>query len=195
MTHIVLDIETTGLSHYINNITEIAALKFENNKLIDKFHTLINPEQRIPHFITNLTGIDNEMVKYSPKIHEVLPALKEFLGEDVIVAHNAGFDVGFLNHNFKKHLKCELNNNCICTVRLANRIPLSIENRKLKTLCNYFNINNESEHRAMGDTKATAELLNKFQKILEKNKINSIDEIVNFCLKPAKNCREKINLN
>lgn len=191
---IVLDIETTGLSRYTNKVTEIAAVKVKNDKIIDQFHSLINPEQKIPSFITKLTGIDNEMVKDSPKIHEILPLFKEFLGDHVLVAHNAGFDVGFLNHNLREYIAEELSNEIICTVKLANRIPLTTENRKLKTLCEYFKIKNESEHRAMGDTKATTELIREFRTILTKNEIKRVEEIVDFCRKPARECRERIKL-
>lgn len=192
--HIVLDIETTGLSRYTNKITEIAAIKLDDKKIIDKFHTLINPEQKIPKFITKLTGINNEMVKDSPKIKEVLPALKEFLGEHILVAHNAGFDVCFLNHNFKEHINHSLNNDVICTLRLSNRLPLEVENRKLGTLCNYFKIINNAEHRAMGDTEATVKLFKEFQTILKKQEIHTVEDVCKFCYKPAKTCREKIIL-
>lgn len=194
MKCIVLDIETTGMSRYYHKITEIAAVKIENNIIVDKFHTLINPQTHIPSFITRLTGIDDYLVKDAPKIYEVLPKLKDFLEEHTIVAHNAPFDKGFLEHNFKYHLNHNLENKTICTLRLANRVPIEFENRKLGTLCNYFNIKNEREHRAMGDTMATVELLNNFQKILYNNNIKTIEEICDFCFKPANKCRSNIKL-
>jgi DNA polymerase III subunit alpha, Gram-positive type len=194
MKCIVLDIETTGMSRYYHKITEIAAVKVENNTVIDKFHTLINPQTHIPSFITKLTGIDDYMVKDAPVIEEVLPKLKDFLGEHTIVAHNATFDYGFLSHNFKMHINHELTNKAICTLRLANRIPIDFENRKLGTLCNYFNIKNEREHRAMGDTMATVQLLNEFTQILHKNNIKDIEDIHTFCFTPPQKCKDKIKL-
>jgi len=99
MEYIVLDIETTGLSRYIHKITEIAAVKVKDNKIIEEYQTLVNPETKIPRFITRLTGIDNEMVKDAPTINEVMPGLLKFLGNHTIVAHNATFDYGFIAYN------------------------------------------------------------------------------------------------
>lgn len=108
--YIVLDIETTGLSKYMHNITEIAAVKIKDDKIVDEFHTLINPKEPIPRFITRLTGITNEMVKNSPTIKEALPDFLEFLGSTTIIAHNATFDYGFIEYNAKKHLGKKISN-------------------------------------------------------------------------------------
>ncbi|MGE0792804.1 MAG: PolC-type DNA polymerase III [Candidatus Woesearchaeota archaeon] len=194
MEHVVLDIETTGLSRYTNRITEIAAIKLKNDKIVDKFHSLINPEQHIPRFITRLTGIDDNMVEDAPKIKEVLPNFKPFLSDYPIVAHNAGFDFGFLEHNFQRHLNHQLNNKLICTMRLANRIPIDFKNKKLQTLCDYFRIKNESQHRAMGDAMATVLLLQNFKNILAKNNISTIEDIHKFSIKSAQKCRSEIRL-
>ncbi len=192
MNCVVFDIETTGLSKYTNKITEIAGVKVQGNKIVNRFQTLINPECHIPSFITRLTGIDNQLVKDSPLVEEVLPKVKRFFGNDFLVGHNVSFDVGFMSHNFKQHLNQDLENKAICTMRLANRIPLEFENRKLGTLCRHFNISNEQEHRAMGDAMATFELLQRFKNILYKNGIKCFDDIHSFSKRPARICREKI---
>ena len=83
----VVDIETTGLSKEYHHITEIAAVKIRQGRIVDSYETLINPQVRIPSFITHLTGIDNQMVKHAPMISQVLPSFVDFLGEDVFVAH------------------------------------------------------------------------------------------------------------
>jgi len=194
MNCIVLDIETTGLSRYTDKITEIAAIKLEHSKIKNEFHTLINPERHIPSFITRLTGINDEMVKDAPVVEEVLPKLKKFFREDHLVAHSAGFDLGFLSHNFRENSNLDLDNKHVCTLKLANRLPIQVENKKLGTLCKFFNIDNEQEHRARGDALATVELLNKFKPILNHNNINTIEDVHQFLMKPACVCRQKIIL-
>ena len=83
MKYVIIDLETTGLSPYKHHITEIAAVRFDGNTIVDTFQTLVNPERHIPSFITKLTGITNEMVESAPRIQEVLPDFVSFLGEDV----------------------------------------------------------------------------------------------------------------
>ena len=121
MSFTIIDIETTGLSKHTDKITEIAAAKFENGEMVT-FQTLVNPEVRIPRFITELTGITNQMVESAPTINQVLPHFMDFLGDDVFVAHNATFDFGFLDHNLQLHHNKEIENEVLCTRKLANRL-------------------------------------------------------------------------
>jgi DNA polymerase-3 subunit alpha (Gram-positive type) len=88
---VVLDIETTGLDPRYNELTEVGAVKIVNRKIVDSFHCFVNPQMPIPREITKLTGINDEMVKDAPVIEEVLPRLIDFLGDAVLVAHNALF--------------------------------------------------------------------------------------------------------
>ena len=97
MNFTIVDIETTGLSAYYHKVTEIAALKYRNGKIVKEFSTLVNPEVSISRFITRLTGIDDGMVKDKPKIKEVIPKFYSFLGDSIFVAHAATFDYNFLN--------------------------------------------------------------------------------------------------
>jgi DNA polymerase III epsilon subunit family exonuclease len=92
------------LSPYKHSITEIAAVRFDGDKILDSFQSLVNPERHIPSFITKLTGIDNEMVDSAPLIQNILPEFVDFLGDDVFVAHNISFDLGFLNYVRYQHL-------------------------------------------------------------------------------------------
>ena len=159
---VIVDIETTGLSRHRHQITEISAIKYQNGKIIDEFTTLINPETKIPRFITKLTGINNEMVKDAPKIHEIIQDFHDFTKDSHFVAHNATFDFNFLNHATKTHLDQELNNTIICTCKLARRLLPELSNKKLGTVCEHFEINNEQAHRARGDALATTQILSKF---------------------------------
>ena len=188
----VIDIETTGLSKHRHKITEIAAAKVENHKIVDTFSTLVNPEVRIPSFITRLTGIDNEMTDRAPTIGKVLPAFKDFLGKDVFVAHNATFDFGFLEHQMHLQHKQEILNPKLCTKKLANRILPDLPRKRLQDLCAHFEVENQAAHRAMGDVQATVQVFNGMCNILHEKGIQGHD-IVKFERLPVHKCfSEKI---
>lgn len=168
--YVVLDLETTGLHPYKHGITEIAAIKFDGEKIIDKFHTLVNPERHIPNFITKFTWITNEMVADAPIINEVMPAFREFLADGYIVGHNVSFDYRFLNHYHYECFEEYLQNETICTMKLARKHLPDLPNKKLWTVCQHFGIVNERAHRAMGDTLATLEVFKHFLSNEEYNK-------------------------
>ena len=94
----------------MHKITEIGAVKVKGDSVVEEFQTLVNPKQHIPRFITRLTGITNEMVKGELPIQKVLPSFLDFIGDNVMVAHNATFDYGFLHHNLQKHLAVNFEN-------------------------------------------------------------------------------------
>lgn len=177
---IVVDIETTGLSRKKHKITEIAALRVRNNKILNKFHSLVNPEVQIPKFITKLTGIDNELVKDAPLINKVIPKFNKFINKDVFVAHNASFDYNFLNHNTSLHLKKEMYNPKLCTRKLANRLLTHLPSKKLSSLCEHYNLENKTAHRAMSDALVTKEILNNFFTDLEKREITTTSQLLKF---------------
>jgi DNA polymerase-3 subunit alpha (Gram-positive type) len=178
--YIVLDIETTGLSKHTHKITEIAAIKVENNKIASKFETLINPETKIPSFITSLTGISNQMVRDSPTIDEVMPKFSIFLAQHPIVAHCAGFDYGFLNHNAQLHLEKELTNKPICTRKISRRLIPELGSYKLSSLCEHFNLKNELAHRAMPDAEVTHKIFNNLKIIMKKKGIDKTEQVLDF---------------
>ncbi len=176
----VIDIETTGLSKHLHQITEIAAVKIRDNQIVDSFQTLVNPKTRIPRFITKLTGIDNRLVENAPTIKQVLPSFKDFLGNDIIVAHNATFDYGFIAHNLNIHQRENLFNHKLCTRKLANRLLPDLPRKRLSDLCEYFQVQNEQAHRAMGDVQATVEVFNRLLNLLKEKNICEINEILKF---------------
>jgi DNA polymerase III subunit alpha, Gram-positive type len=176
--YVVLDLETTGLSKRRHGITEIAAVKVKKNKVVDKFQCLVNPEQRIPSFITRLTGITNDMVKDADPINKVLPGFIEFLGDAHIIAHNASFDYGFIEHNAKKHLDVCIENPRLCTRKLANRLLPELPSKKLGCICEHFEIVNEQAHRAMSDVLATTEVFYKFMDMMKEDGIKSEAELM-----------------
>jgi len=190
---VIVDIETTGLSKHRHKIIEIAAVKIKNNKIIDEFQSLINPEIKIPSFITKLTGINNNMIKNEKTITDVLPEFLNFLGDNILIAHNANFDYGFISKNAIEHLDSELINAKLCTRKLANRILPELPSKKLSCLCNYFNITNEDEHRAMADVKVTTEIFFNFQKELKKINITKNEDLINFENLPIKKAQSLLN--
>jgi DNA polymerase-3 subunit alpha (Gram-positive type) len=187
----VVDIETTGLAKDYHKITEIAAIKVKNNQIKDKFEELVNPRTRIPSFITNLTGISNEMVENKPDIKVILPQFLEFLEDDVMIAHNATFDHGFLSANAKYHLQKDFLNDKLCTRKLAFRLLNDLPSRKLACLCNHFHIENEKAHRAMSDVKATYQVFNNFNEMLEEKGITTKQEILKFQTMSLRKIKER----
>lgn len=172
--YIVFDIETTGLSNKNDRITEIGALKIDGDgRVIDEFSQLVNPEKKIPEFIVNLTGITDEMVKDKPKISQVIKEFYDFIGDAILIAHNATFDIGFIRENMSKE-GLEIDNPVLDTLELARASFPNLKNHKLNTLAKYLSVSLENHHRAVDDAKATADI---FLKILEINSINNISEI------------------
>lgn len=147
---VVIDLETTGLEPAKDYILEIAAVKYENNKIIDTYTTLVNPEILISANITNINHIDNDMIKDCPKIEEVLPGFMNFIGQLPLVAHNAPFDIKFLNANLAL-LDLHLNNPIIDTLPISRKLFSEIENHKLGTIKEYLNIDVQDSHRALPD--------------------------------------------
>lgn len=167
--YIVLDIETTGLSRFYHDIIEISAVKYQNHKEIDSFSTLINPSKHIPSFISDLTGIYDDMVKDKPLIDEIIYNFYKFLENYVVIGHNITFDYNFLDYNLKKHYNINLENPRLCTLKLSRRVVSKINSYKLSSLCEFFNIENKDAHRAMSDVKATQTLFYKLNEIIKKN--------------------------
>ena len=160
VTFCVLDIETAGGSPNGEGITEIGAVKYHGGIEIDRFNALIHPGCSIPPFIVTLTGISDHMVRNAPPVADVLPSLIDFIGDSVFVAHNARFDLGFVNAALIAHGYDALTNSVIDTVQLARRlIRNEVPNCKLSTLASCLNLRHQPIHRAMDDVLATGDLL------------------------------------
>jgi DNA polymerase-3 subunit alpha (Gram-positive type) len=156
---VVFDLETTGAKAPPCRITEIGAYRVSRGKITERFHTLVNPEIPIPAFITSLTGISDNMVADAPLFAEVAADLLDFLGDSVLVAHNAPFDMRFLNHEISMvYGEYRVANPCLCTVQLSRKLLPDIENHKLKTVAEHYSISLVNHHRASDDARATAEI-------------------------------------
>ncbi|QUH22211.1 3'-5' exonuclease [Alkaliphilus sp. B6464] len=174
--YVVFDIETTGFDYRAEaKIIEIGAVKFNkvNDEYIlgDKFSRLINPEQSLTSKIIELTGITDDMLKDQPTYHDVLPEFKEFIGDAVLVAHNASFDVNFVSWYMNK-LGIELINDVVDTLEMARDILVDMTSHKLNLVCEKLGIEQESHHRAVDDSRVTGEI---FLKLLPNYIDNQID--------------------
>ncbi len=159
----VIDVETTGNGILGNRITEICIVLLRGNKVLDKFTSLVNPEQNIPPFITGLTGIDNDMVRDAPKFHEIAERIIEITTGAIFVAHNVNFDYNVVKGEFKS-LGYTFTRKKLCTVRLSRKLIPGLFSYSLGRLCSSLSIPLVDRHRAEGDTDATVIL---FQRILE----------------------------
>jgi DNA polymerase-3 subunit alpha (Gram-positive type) len=174
-SYVVFDLETTGAKCPPCKITEIGAYKVEKGKITDKFHTLINPECEIPIFITQLTGLDDRIVENAPKFNEIASDFLDFIGDSVLVAHNARFDMSFLNHEISLvYGKYRISNPYLCTVHLSRCLISDIENHKLNTVAAYYNILLENHHRALDDAHATAQI---FLNLLDDLQVRGINDL------------------
>ena len=143
-------------------------MKVENGQIVDKFSTFVNPERPIPFEITNLTSITDEMVLDAPTIEVVLPQFLEFIGEGALVAHNAGFDVGFIEQNCRV-LGLEQEFTAVDTVALARVLLPTLSKYKLNLVAKALGISLENHHRAVDDAGATAEIFVKFVEMLQRS--------------------------
>ena len=156
--YVVVDLETTGGRREGHRITEIGLVIVENQQVVDSWTTLINPQRRIPHNITKITGISNEMVADAPLFSEISDTLLEKLGDSIFVAHNVNFDFGFIQmelHRLDQHISLPK----LCTVRESRETFKGLKSYSLKNLTAHFDITLENHHRALDDAKACAELL------------------------------------
>ncbi len=160
VTFCVVDLETTGGSPRDCGITEVGAVRYRGGERIGSFQALVNPGAPIPPFISQLTGIDDDLVSREPPIEAVLPAFVEFARGAVIVAHNASFDFSFLNVNLRRLDYPPLPGPPVCTAKLARRVVWpEVPNVKLRTLAQYFRTRATPIHRALDDAEACAEVL------------------------------------
>ena len=159
--YVLLDIETTGLDPKYAEITEIAAYKVVDNKVVDKFQSLIKPNNPIPAEITAITHITNEMVKDADPVEIVLGKFKDFLGDNIIMGHNVRFDISFLTHYSYICFSEYILNDFRDTLRVARKVlGNKVPNHKLQTLSEYYNLDIEGEHRALKDVDLTYTVYN-----------------------------------
>ncbi|QHT46691.1 PolC-type DNA polymerase III [Bacillus sp. SB49] len=162
--YVVFDVETTGLSAVYDQIIELAGVKVKGGEIIDRFESFANPHHPLSQTTIDLTGITDDMVKDAPEIGDVLKDFHEWMADDILVAHNASFDMGFLNAGFKRIDYGKAKNPVIDTLELARFLVPELKNHRLNTLCKKFDIELTQHHRAIYDAEATGYLLWKLLK-------------------------------
>lgn len=187
----IIDIETTGGSPMREKITEIAIFIYDGEKVIDEFCTLVNPERNIPHFITQLTGITNEMVADSPKFYEIAKKIVEITDGRVFVAHNVSFDYNFVYNEFKQ-LGYHFQRKQLCTVKLSKKLLPGHSSYSLGNLCQSLKIDINGRHRAKGDAQATVQL---FGHLLEVNGQNKNALLTNTAILSSKGLHHAFDRN
>ncbi len=160
----VIDLETTGGNAKQGRITEVAIYKFDGEKIVDEFHSLINPECSIPPFVKRLTGISDEMTAQAPKFYEVAKDIIQITERTNFVAHNVKFDYSFLNAEFAS-LGYNFKRERYCTLQLSQLLIPNLPSYSLGNLCNSLDIPLEGRHRAYGDALATVSLFKKLLNI------------------------------
>ena len=175
-SYVVFDIETTGFSPLKNKIIEIGAVKVVDGAITERFSTFVNPDVPIPFDIEKLTGINDAMVLPYPPIDVILPQFLEFVGDSALVAHNAGFDVGFISH-YAEEQGLPFQPTVLDTVSLARLLLPNLNRFKLDTVAKALNISLENHHRAVDDAEATAEIFAAFVKMLRDRDIENLDQL------------------
>ena len=174
--YIVFDIETTGLSQKKNKIIEIGAVKVKDGEEIDRFSEFINPEEPIPYSIEQLTSITDEMVMHAPTVDVILPKFLEFCGDDIVVAHNAAFDTGFIKKN-AKDLGTKFDNTIMDTMTLSHVLLPELGKFTLDRVCKALNVKNEHHHRAVDDANATAKIFVKLYEMLVERGVKTVEDV------------------
>ena len=175
MLYAIVDIETTGHGQKGQKITEISALIFDGKKVVNEFTSLVNPEQNIPTFITNLTGITNAMVRNAPKFYEIAKKVEEITKGTIFVAHNVNFDYNIIHAEFKS-LGFDFKRKKLCTVRLTRKIIPGLPSYSLGNICTSEKIPINGRHRAKGDAEATVEL---FRRLILRDNNFTINSFLN----------------
>ena len=175
---VVFDIETTGLSNTTCGITEIGAVKVKNGEVLERYNTFVNPEMPIPEEITRLTSITEEMVKDAPVIANVLPEFLAFVGDRLLIAHNADFDIGFIREAAKRN-DIKFENPYLDTVALSRHLNTDLKSHKLDVLAKYFKLEDFHHHRACDDAEILAKIYFCMQEKMQKMEIRSFKDLQN----------------
>ncbi len=183
----VIDIETTGLDSTFNEIIDISAIKVKEFEIIDTFSTLVKPEEPIDEFITNLTGITNEMVFNSPKINDVMPEFLKFIGNNILIGHNVNFDINFIYDNCLRN-GTYLGNDFVDTMRISRRMHPELAHHRLKDLVHFYSLEQETAHRALADCQTTLECYLKLRNEFSQKYI----DIPDFIKSTKRSCSKKV---
>ncbi|MBR4960871.1 MAG: PolC-type DNA polymerase III [Clostridia bacterium] len=177
---VVFDIETTGLSAVSCKITEIGAVRIQGGKVLERFNMLVNPGEPIPKNIVELTGITDEMVANEPGIEVVLPKFFEFVGDKLLIAHNAAFDTGFIRQA-AENLGLPFTNPYLDTLAMSRYMNPDLKNHKLDTLAKHYDLGDFNHHRACDDAEMLAQIYFCMAASLEEEGISNIG-LMNYAM-------------
>lgn len=167
-TYVVIDIETTGLDPRYDEIIEVAAIRVEAGEIVETFKQLIKPNQPIPTFITDLTGITNELLESAPCVSDVIPNFLSFVENEIVVGHNVNFDINFIYDNSDK----PFTNDFVDTMRISRRMFPEHRHHRLSDLTKRYNISEKTKHRALADVVRTNGVYTYLKNYAEANNIS-----------------------
>lgn len=153
----VVDIETTGLSSTYDEIIEVAALRVRDNAVVDSFQSLVKPLNEVDEYITELTGITNEMLSFAPEPESVIPSFRDFIGKDIVIGYNVNFDINFLYDYVENLSNTSLSNDFVDLMRIAKKSLPELEHHRLTDVAQALKINCDGYHRALSDCRITHE--------------------------------------
>lgn len=171
----VVDIETTGKGYQGHKLTEISIFIFDGEQIVNQFTSLVNPQQQIPTFITNLTGITNAMVRNAPLFSAIANEVDSITKDFIFVAHNVNFDYNIIKDEFN-NIGLDFVRKKLCTVRLSRKIIPDLHSYSLGNICAAEQIPINGRHRAKGDAEATVELL---RRLIERDQTFAINSFLN----------------
>jgi DNA polymerase III epsilon subunit family exonuclease len=183
---VVFDIETTGPKMPLSRVMEIGAVRVRGGRIVNEYQTLVNPLMPIPPFIVGLTGINDDMVASAPTFDEVAADWLSFADTSVLVAHNAIFDVRFINHEITNVFPGRrMMNSHICTVSLARRLLPDLKSFRLVALAEHFEVPHRKRHRAGEDARATARVFLRLLEHLHENGVRDLDGARRFTIESS----------
>ena len=190
-TFVVTDTETTGLKAKEHRVIEIGAVKVQDGEVVDRFQQLVNPQRSIPGRITKLTGITTGMVFDAPTMDDVMPDYLDFLDDGILTAHNLSFDKGFIDAECTRIGAEERPNETLCTVRLARRLLPGLDSKGLSRLVQFYDIDVEGRHRALGDAEATGIVLRRLlSQLAFEHEIETVEDLLSFQHRSYQTVRE-----
>ncbi|CAN5441327.1 hypothetical protein BH10PAT3_BH10PAT3_1240 [soil metagenome] len=176
---IFLDIETTGGNARYSRITEIGALRVEDNKIVNRFKQLINPEERVPSFITGLTGITDEMLWDAPTFRSIADDLDLFLDGGLFIAHNVSFDYSFIKMEFER-IGYRFNMDRACSARLSKRLYPEHKSHALDRVIERMNLDVKNRHRAYDDAEVIWKFYSHELRQRELELFNALNKVTSF---------------
>lgn len=191
-SYTVIDLETTGLSPEWDSIIEVSAIKICNGNIVDQFTSLVNTSYgiQLDSFISELTGISQEMIDEAPFIDSVLPKYIDFIGNDIAIGHNVNFDINFLYDKSMEYMRVPFSNDYIDTMRLSRRIHPEFSHHRLSDLASRYRLDYSGAHRSLADCHITFECFRHIKDdILDK--YASLDEFISFCSQSSRGIRAK----